>query len=670
MARRTAPVAAPTKPPASTYGRTVLSLALFAGAGLFAYWRTWNNVFLFDDRPAIDENVALLAGDWWNAAFGARHQPLANRPLTCLSLVVDFAVFGEGPFGPHLTNLLLHLGNTLLLFATLRRALQAPNLAGRFSVASAHWLATITAAIWVVHPLGVDAVAYATQRSTLLFSGCLLAALYATQAAHSGIAVARWRTLAVAAMALGMASKEDMVAAPLLLPLFERALLLPSWAALRSRAAYYAAHASTWLVLLLCVANGPHNPTTGYAATGITAWQWLMTQAEVVVHYLRLVAWPHPLRGAYNGGVVLDFGEAVLPGLAVVGVLVLVLLCWRRWPSWGWLGALFFLLLAPTSTVFPIETEIVAERRMYLPMLFVLVPITLATHHLLGKAQARVRMVAGAVSTAAVVVALALVTRDRVTVYADETTFWADAYSKMGPTRQTFLSAQIYANHGAMLWNQGRLDEAHDCFERAVACPNPTAIERMHYAVSLHYRGRSAEAIAQLRVLARLAPDKAEILGSLGTCLMASHFAENGKPDDPRLAEAEDVLRRCLAIKPKRADYWNSLAYVLRASGRLVAAEEAYRRTTELSTSRTEPFLYRAELLEQLGRSAEIGPMFARLLAARPRDVQLRLHLAEIDAKRRDLASSARLLREVLQIEPDNAKAATMLRQVEQATNR
>ena len=77
--------------------------------------------------------------------------------------------------------------------------------------------------------------------------------------------------------------------------------------------------------------------------------------------------------------------------------------------------------------------------------------------------------------TRLLVVALALVTRDRVTVYADEPTFWADAYGKMGPTRQTFLSAQIYANHGAMLWNQGRLDEAHDCFERAVACANPTA---------------------------------------------------------------------------------------------------------------------------------------------------------------------------------------------------
>lgn len=86
---------------------------------------------------------------------------------------------------------------------------------------------------------------------------------------------------------------------------------MPSWAALRGRLGYYAAIAATWIVLGICLAPGPHNPTVGYA-TGrpVTAWQWLMTQAFVVVHYLQLSIWPQGLRGVYDSPIVKDFGAS------------------------------------------------------------------------------------------------------------------------------------------------------------------------------------------------------------------------------------------------------------------------------------------------------------------------------------------------------------------------
>ncbi|MBL8730500.1 MAG: tetratricopeptide repeat protein [Planctomycetes bacterium] len=670
MAPRAVP-AARRPSPRLRAGRTIVTAALLLLVGLFAYWATWHNRFLFDDYPAIEENLPLLAGDWWTAAFGARHTPLANRPLTCLTFVLDIAVFGEGPFGPHLTNLLLHLGNALLLFVTLRLTLRAPNLGGRFDARRAHWLATFAAALWVVHPLGVDAVGYATQRSTLLFSGCLLVALYATVRAADAAARNAWRVLAVVAMALGMASKEDMVAAPLLLVLFERAFLLPSWAALRTRTGYYAAVAASWLVLWLCVANGPRNSTIGYSTPSeITAWHWLLTQAEVVLHYLRLTLWPHPLRGAYDGGIVRDFGAAALPGLAVVALLALAVLLWRRRPWWGWLGALFFLLLAPTSSVMPIDTEIVAERRMYLPMLFVLLPIVVGLERWLLGAASRGRAAVGVALCAGLVFGLALVTRQRVAVYADETRFWADAYQKMVPGRRTFLAAQILSNWGSMLWQQGRTDEAHTLFEQALQCDRPTTVEKMSYAVSLQYRGRQAEALALLRELALRAPENGDVLGSLGTCLVAAHFGDNGRPDDPRLAEAEAALRKSVTLKPRKAAYWTSLAYVWKQRGRLVDAEDAYRRATDLTTDHVEPYFFRAELLERLGRTSEVAPMFERLAAARPTDVPLRLRLAEIELRDRALEPAARWLREALRIEPGNARATAMLQQVQAARPR
>ncbi len=637
-----------------------IAIAIVIAAGLCAWFGVWNGQFLFDDRPAILENKALLAGNVWGAAFGPQHQPLANRPLTCLSLIADFAAFGAGPFGPHLVNLLLHLAIAVLLLSTIRRAATAPGVRGAIDARGADRIALAIATLWVVHPLGADVVAYATQRSTLLVTGFLLVAIHALLRANDGSAPRRWHAVAIAATALGMASKEDMVVAPFVLLLFDRAFLQPSWAAMRARTALHAGIAATWIVLATCVELGASNPTVG-TNTSITPWQWLMTQAQVIVHYLRLVVWPHPLRGAYDLGAETDFGNALLPGAFVVALLAVTV----RWvgtrPWLGWLGSMFFLMLAPTSTVLPIETEIVAERRMYLPMLFVVAPIVVVASRSSRAASPFVRTTWIAAWAAAVAV-LGALAQKRVAVYADEPAFWADAYAKSEPGRRTFLAAQILSNHGAMLWQAGRYDEAHALFSAAMECPSPTANERMHFAVSLHYRGEEDEALRMLRGLVIAAPNQADVLGSLGTCLAATHFKRGLPGNDPIVEEGIRVMRRAVALDDDNAAFWNSLAYLLRARGARVEAEAAYRRVTDMSTDRVEPFIYRAELLEQLGRSSEIGPLFTRLLAARPRDADLRLHIADIDWKRRDFASVERLLNEVLAIDPGNARAAAALR--------
>ncbi|HEX5053638.1 MAG TPA: tetratricopeptide repeat protein, partial [Planctomycetota bacterium] len=630
----------------------------------------WRFDFVFDDGPAIQDNAALAAGDWWRAAFGTVHTPLANRPLACLSLVVDAWLFGPGPFGPHVGNLLLHLANSALLFALVRATLLAPNLAARFDRGRATRFATVLAMLWAVHPLGTDAVAYATQRSTLLFSGALLLALLATVRASTSARPLGWRGLAVAAMAAGMASKEDMIVGPLLVVLFDRAFLAPSWRAVSARWGFHLGMAATWLVLVFCIANGPANPTVGYATgSRVTAWYWLLTQAGVVVHYVRLVLWPYPLRGAYDWDIVRELGAAFVPGLGVLALLGLALWCWRARPWWGWLGALFFLLLAPTSTVLPIVTEILAERRMYLPMLAVLVPVVFGVDRLLGRAGAG--WLGGLLALAATVW-LTAATRSHAATYAGEATFWQAAYDTNDVTNDSFLSAQILSNHGAMLFQQGRLDEAHALFERSMRCENPTPVERRQYAVSLQQRGRSAEAIALLDQVVKENPEYAEGFGSLGTCL-AMEQAKDPKGDpaaDPRLQRAEVLLRRAVELAPDDVAFLNTLGCVLKARGRWAEAEPCFHRATDLSTERIEPFFNRAEALERVGRGAEIGPMFDALLAARPMDVELRLRLVQFDLRANNPAKAMLRLREVLRIEPGHAQAAAALKELQARVGR
>lgn len=591
-------------------------------AGLFAWWGVWRGKYVFDDLPAVADNVALQNGDWWDAAFAPRHQPLANRPFACLTLVLDFAIFGKGPFGPHFGNLLLHLANALLLFAVARRTLQSGTLAGRFTAATANGIATAIAILWVAHPLAGDAVAYATQRSTLLASCMLLITLFATLLAHDAARAWPWRLLVVIALALGMASKEDFVVAPLLVVLFERAFLLPNWEAMRNHAGRYATLALPWTVLVAAMVIGPTNETVGWhTPSGITAVQWMMTQAAVVVLYARLALWPTPLRGAYDFGVETNFVHAIGPGLVVLCGIAITVALWRRRPWWGWLGALFFLWLAPTSSILPIETEIVAERRAYLPMLAAIVPIVFGVRRLLERAPSWSRIAIPAAAT----IALGVTARERVAVHADGASFWGDAYAKRDPASRSFLAGSLIVSQAMMLSRQGRFAEADELMDRALECERLTPHGLSQYAVSLQRRGKHAEAIESLRSIVKTRPEAmADVFGTLGICLGDWWQAEGGRPDDPRVAEAEAALRRAVAGFPLRANYWNSLSNMLSVQGRFVEAEDAIRHATELQTERVEPFLRRAELLRQLGRTAEIRPMFDRLLAARPADAALR----------------------------------------------
>ncbi len=643
---------------------------LVAAIGLLAWWGVWHGQYLFDDLPAIEDNVALGGGHWWRAAFSVDHQPLANRPLTCLTLAWDFAVYGPGPFGPHLTSLLLHLGNAMLVLATVRAALSAPNLAGRFEARRATRIATAVALIWVAHPLGGDAVAYATQRSTLLFSGFLLVGLLASLRAASSPRPIRWRALAVLAIACGMASKEDMVAAPLLLVLWERAFVLPSWAAMRRRAGFFAVLAGTWLVLVGCLVLGPANPTVGYATTpSVTAWHWLLTQAGVLVHYVRLVLWPHPLRGAYDWDIVTGVGAAALPLLAVLVLLGLTIGSWRARPWWGFCGALFFLLLAPTSSLMPIVTEILAERRMYLPMLTVLVPAVLCGENLLRRRGSGLPWLAP-VLVLAVTLTLAWQSRQRVAVYADSVAFWDDAFAQRDPASRSFLASQILGKQAEMLLQQGRVEEAIPCIETALQCEHHTYFEEATYALSLQRRGRHQEAVAVLRQLVAERPDDGAIVGRLGNGLVASWNADKGRPDDARLEEAVTVLQRAVVLSPRHAGLWHSLGFVLRVRGDLRAAADAYQHSVESTTARVEPYISLAELLPGFGRQAEVGALFDRLLAAHPGDTDLRLQVAGflLVQHRQDLAVP--LLQDVLRIDPTSQQADQLLREAQTDTGR
>jgi tetratricopeptide (TPR) repeat protein len=632
---------------------------------LLAYGGSLGGDYVHDDHAAIAQNAALQGGDWLGAAFGGDHSPLSGRPVACASFTLSGWLGVTSPPGHRVVNLLLHSLNAVLLAAVVRRTLLAANLAGVGGERRATWIATVLAMLFAGHPLTVDAVAYLTQRSMLLMATALLTALLATLRAGTSPRPGLWRAVAIAAVVSGMGCKEEFVAAPLLVVLFERAYLVPSFAALRSRWRFHAGLAAGWLVLLACVLLAPPNRTVGYDALVVASpFEWLLTEAPVVVHYARLSLWPSPLLPVYDWPIVRSVGDSLLPGALVLLGIAATIWLWRRRPAWGWLGALFFLLLAPTSSVLPIVTEPVAERRVYLPMVALLVPAVLGVARLITwqcRTQ-RSRAVAAIALTGGALLLAIPATRAHAAVYQNDAVLWAYSYEHNELTNRSLVSGIILANQAVLLRHLGRVAESHQLYDRAAQSPTLLSASAVGHANSLLERGREDEAVQRLRSLLRERGDHRQ--ASLLLALFAAPGAAPRADAPQRLAEAEQLLGDLVQQQPGDAEAHNLLGMILAQQTRPREAEMAFRRAVELAPDQT---LFADNLLLLLRRergAAEALAFWRPLADRRPDDVDAQKQLAQLCLETGDRDGAQAALQNVLRRQPGDAATRALLDQL------
>jgi len=342
--------------------------------GILIYGNTLSAPFILDDEESITLNEQIR--QLWPPSvvlFPDREVPTAGRPVANVSLAANYAADGLDVRGYHIVNIGIHIACALVLFGIVRRTLLLPSLAPRFGATSTN-LAGAAALLWLVHPLQTEAVDYVTQRTELLMGLFYLLTLYAALRARE---TRRWQVTAVACCLLGMASKESMATAPLMIVLFDWTFVFESFAsAWRARWRLYVALAGTWVLLAALMWEGPRSRSTGFS-TGVTPLTYLLNQAQLIVHYLRLTFWPSGLVILYGNPRSLSIGDVWPQALVIVALLaaVVAVFAWR--PKIGFLGVWFFVTLAPTSSVVPIATEVGAERRMYLPLAAIVVLVVM-----------------------------------------------------------------------------------------------------------------------------------------------------------------------------------------------------------------------------------------------------------------------------------------------------
>ena len=587
-----------------------------------------------DDQDYVVRNPHVLSGlTAENVAWAFTTTAQANwHPLTWLSLMLD-AELGGGPGTYHVTNVLLHVANTLLLFHVLNRATAAP------------WRSAVVAALFAVHPLHVESVAWIAERKDVLSTSFFFLALaaYARYSERPGPLRYAWVVLA---MALGLLAKPMLVTLPIVLVLLDlwplgrlardsgswHEALRPPWGAVVDKLPLAALSAASCAVTLFA-------QTRGGAVGSSTAHPLAARAGNAALSYVRYIlkmVWPFDLAVPYP----YDF-ELIVPWRVAAAAAILTALTWlairaaRRRPyvAVGWLW--YAITLIPVIGLIQVGAQSIADRYTYVPLIGLFLVVVWGASDLLASTSLAIRLCASAATTG-LIAALALAAHTQVSYWRDTITLFTHVLEV------TDDNATAHNALGLALYKQDRVDASIAHFRDAVATwPNYTAA-RVNLAAALMRVGKPDDGIAQYREAVRYAPGDPAILMDLGVALMVAG----------RLDESSDVLREALTIAPESALGHAALGAVLGRRGDHQAAVGALREAVRLDPEAAEPRVNLGTALMKLGSWDEAEAELTAASRIAPESASVHKNLGVVLARRGDLAQAAVHFEEALRLEP------------------
>ena len=444
--------------------------------GLAGHFLEWDDYAHITKNPAIR---SLAPPNLW-AMFT---QPAAKLycPLTWLSFAIDYQIWGQNPFGYHFTNLLLHVANTVLVLVVAYRLLREHS-------PHAQPVAFLTAALFGVHPLRVESVAWATERKDVLFGFFYLLAL---------LAYMRWvtdskRKLYWASIILFVASalsKSAAVSFPLVLILLDyfwkRRLAL--WEKVPFFAVCLIIGAATY------VAQASGTGETVLNTQTVPLWARIGLIGYCTLFYVCKFFWPIHLSAVYP--TFEDFGwgpmTAIAYAAAFCGTIVVAYAIRKKMPvvlpSW-----LFYLAaLSPTIGLVPVGAHIVADRYAYMALIGLALPVSVGLVLLAGKSRELGFLVS--IAIAVLLTLLTFLSAKRSAVWANTETLFNNALAEDPACYTALVNLTVYYT------SADQLDSAIRCGQRAVEIAPNGLIGRKNLAFALIRAHRYREAVQILR---------------------------------------------------------------------------------------------------------------------------------------------------------------------------
>jgi hypothetical protein len=519
----------------------VLWLAVLAGAvGLLVFWPCVRNGLTHWDDPVYLDPIVGLRGLSLDSVRWVWTQSATLRgyyhPVTWLSLLLDYQLWGLRPFPYHMTNLLLHVLNTLLVVVYGERLLRAVSSLverERYAVALAVGI------VFAIHPLQVESVAWIAERKTLLCAAFILASLYAQVKLAERPSPVGWWWAMNGWFALALLSK------PMAVPL-PGIMLVIDWYPLRRHRSlgWWRLWKEKLLMFILsaCLAASTvitQSQTGAMAAFGdMGVVGRALVAARSLAFYVWKLVWPAWLSPFYPMSEVVSVRnvEFLAPALMVMAVAVTAVTCRRRWPALGAAAMAYALFLAPVSGVIPLGGYAVGDRYAYLAMVPVLMLVAGALA-LLWRRCGRLVRASLAILIGCQILFYAYAARGQIGVWWNDETIWREVWSHFPD--EPLANSQL----ALALIGQSRFEEALPYATRA--------IELIPDSAEAHATAGTAD--LKLRRYGDAARELGEAVRRKPTLFAARYNLACAYTRLGRLAEAYSVLQELLASQPEYA---------------------------------------------------------------------------------------------------------------------
>ncbi|MBM4103758.1 MAG: tetratricopeptide repeat protein [Planctomycetes bacterium] len=619
-----------------------------AASTLLVFWQVRTFDFVdFDDHDYVYNNQHVSGGLTWDGiiwAFTSGHA-FNWHPMTWLSLMLDCELFGVNPGRMHIVNVVLHLANTLLLFAVLSK------------MTGSLWPSAFVAAAFALHPMHVESVAWITERKDVLSTFFLLLTLAAYAGYVKRPSVFKY-IISLIFFALGLMAKPMLVTLPLVLLLLDywplnrfdslpvsasgrqpRKLASPPtgrviwYRMLIEKIPFFALAAlSSGITFIVQLAGG--------AIKDVTTLSLASRAANVFLSYLRYLGklfWPQNLAVFYPFDAHhFSFRQIALCAILLLSISVFVIRFGRtqRYLPVGWFW--FVITLIPVIGLVQVGGQAFADRYTYIPYIGLFIMIAWGLPELCSKWPYRNATLG--VTAALVLTALGIGTYRQAGHWNNSITLFSHAI------KVTKNNYRIHNNLGIVYSKLCRWQEAIEVYEQAIRIKPDYA--EAHYNLGNAYSnlGRRQEAIEAYRQTIRIKPDEAEAYNNLGNA-----YATFG-----RYQEAIEAYRQAIRIKPECADTHYNLGIIYGNLSRWQEAIEACTQAIRIKPDFAEAYNNLGNAYVNLSRRQEAVEAFNQAIRLKPDDAKAYDNLGNILLSEGNFGEAIRQIKRSLEIEPNN----------------
>lgn len=471
-----------TNPPKkSGQPRRGVALLLLSILIFLIYCNTFDSSWHFDDIPNIVRNPYLQISDLKpetlvNTFYASRKdgfylQTRLYRPLACLSLALNWYAGRDSVTGYHVVNLLIHLVTASLLFLTILHLFKSPKLTGKYE-GSQYFVALLTATLWAVNPIQIQAVTYIVQRMAAMAAMFYILGIYLYLKGR--LQSPNWKRYTfflacLMAYVCALGSKENAITLPIAIILLEVVFFQDlGCARTRRRIFWIAAGIGLGIVVfgaLFFLKGDLAAIMKTYAERSFSPWQRVMTQPRILIFYLTLIFYPLPTRLSIEHEVAVST-SLIDPWTTIFSILLILVLIgvgisqMRRRPILSF-AILFFFLTHMIESSF-IGLELIFEHRNYLPSLFLFFPVSVGIKWMLDFYRGRQPLMRVLIASfiTIVIIGFGIGAYVRNMAWYTEKTLWEDAMQKAPNSKRPYhnLAWGYY-------WKIGQYDKAAELYK-------------------------------------------------------------------------------------------------------------------------------------------------------------------------------------------------------------